>query len=287
MGYLAGKEDDPTTYIGAEIENSIFHLSIAEAAELVGLDMWGEGMFPEIEDAEELDAEGCFIGLSPLLKSQIQNIEKQLTAAIDSGGLKAKNIKRDFDEKLIVCSPRIPVCELDSWLRAHNYHSGDAISEWKLEELEISEKLVEELEYLRAVSHCSDGSVIGNLPTIRDWDRPISEEEVDAVRPENLAAGYKALLIENRRLKRLAYGEEVSVEKEILRRADKPLTTRQRRTFLTIIAALCDCSAIDIKARGAAQRVAEILDGFGSHIDPDTIRKILADIPDALETRMK
>ena len=47
---------------------------------------------------------------------------------------------------------------------------------------------------------------------------------------------------------------------------EKPMTTTERTTLLTIVAALCDYSAIDTD---------------------DTIRKILAKIPDALERRMR
>ena len=68
---------------------------------------------------------------------------------------------------------------------------------------------------------------------------------------------------------------------------DKPLTTTERNSLLTIIAALCKYEGLDPQVRGAAQRIMEMTDDLGAHVDDETIRKHLAKIPDALETRMK
>lgn len=68
---------------------------------------------------------------------------------------------------------------------------------------------------------------------------------------------------------------------------EKPLTPTERNTLLTIIAALCDYSAIDTNARGTAQQIANLSQEIGAPITDDTIRKILAKIPDALERRKK
>jgi hypothetical protein len=57
--------------------------------------------------------------------------------------------------------------------------------------------------------------------------------------------------------------------------------------LLTIIAALCDQSGIDYKARGAAQRIKSATEHLGAPIDDGTIDKLLNEIPDALETRIK
>lgn len=68
---------------------------------------------------------------------------------------------------------------------------------------------------------------------------------------------------------------------------DKPMTTTERNTLLTIIAALCDYSAIDSAGRGAAGQIAKLTEKLGATVTDDTIRKVLAKIPDALESRMK
>lgn len=68
---------------------------------------------------------------------------------------------------------------------------------------------------------------------------------------------------------------------------EKPMTTTERNTLLTIIAALCGHSKINYKERGASQRIMEMTDDIGAHVDDGTIRNALKKIPEALETRMK
>lgn len=66
-----------------------------------------------------------------------------------------------------------------------------------------------------------------------------------------------------------------------------PLKTQERNTLLTIIAALCDYSAIKHQERGAASQIAKMTEEIGASVTDDTVRKVLARIPGALETRMK
>jgi len=68
---------------------------------------------------------------------------------------------------------------------------------------------------------------------------------------------------------------------------EKLLSTNERNTLLTIIAALCDYSAIKHQERGAASQIATMTQEIGAAVTDDTIRKALAKIPGALETRMK
>ncbi len=68
---------------------------------------------------------------------------------------------------------------------------------------------------------------------------------------------------------------------------DKGLTATERNTLLTIIAALCDYSAIKIDDRGAASQIAKLTEGIGATVSDDTMRRWLKAIPNALETRMK
>jgi hypothetical protein len=68
---------------------------------------------------------------------------------------------------------------------------------------------------------------------------------------------------------------------------DKPLNTTERNTLLTIIAALCDYSAIDPKARGAANQIASMTEELGAPVTDETIHKALMKIPNAVERRMK
>ena len=68
---------------------------------------------------------------------------------------------------------------------------------------------------------------------------------------------------------------------------DKPLSTTERNTLLTVIAALCDYSAINVNERGAAKQISGLTLGIGAEVSDDTIRSVLKKIPGALEARTK
>ena len=68
---------------------------------------------------------------------------------------------------------------------------------------------------------------------------------------------------------------------------EKPLTPNERNSLLTIIAALCAHALINHKDRGAAGRIVRMVETMGARMDEDTVRRALAKIPDALESRMK
>lgn len=74
---------------------------------------------------------------------------------------------------------------------------------------------------------------------------------------------------------------------ELEKEQEKPLDTTSRNTLLTIIAALCDYSAISLDERGAASNIAKRTEEFGARVSDDTVRRILGLIPDALASRKK
>lgn len=66
---------------------------------------------------------------------------------------------------------------------------------------------------------------------------------------------------------------------------EKPMTTTERNTLLTIIAALCDYSDIKHQERGAASKIVKMTEEIGAPVTDDTIRNVFGKIPDALESR--
>lgn len=67
----------------------------------------------------------------------------------------------------------------------------------------------------------------------------------------------------------------------------KELTVTERNTLLTMIAALCDYSAIKVGDRGAAAQLARLTDEIGAPVSDDTVRRWLKVIPTALSSRKK
>ncbi|MBK9312620.1 MAG: hypothetical protein IPN12_18275 [Rhodocyclaceae bacterium] len=68
---------------------------------------------------------------------------------------------------------------------------------------------------------------------------------------------------------------------------EKPIAVNERNSLLTIIAALCEHSAINPQERGAASQIAKLTEEIGAAVSDDTVRRALVRIPDALESRMK
>lgn len=68
---------------------------------------------------------------------------------------------------------------------------------------------------------------------------------------------------------------------------EKPLSTTERNSLLTIIAALCDYSSIKHQERGAVSQIARLTEEIGASVSADTVKRALEKIPDALDARMK
>lgn len=65
------------------------------------------------------------------------------------------------------------------------------------------------------------------------------------------------------------------------------VATRHRRTLLTIIAALCKKAGIDHAGRGAAAAISSATAEIGAPVGDDSIRDLLKEIPDAIESRSR
>jgi len=278
-------EYDSDTMGFARLKHKLWHLTIRESAELTALDMWVSGDLPDIDDPDDWDGDETDPRVTALLAEVVETLERSITSAVDSGRLKAKGIVRNFDESMIESTAKIHISDLEAWLQKHGYIAGERFDDWSKEEAEIHNKLDEECDYLRALSRRTDKQAIQRLPCISDG--PVRLHEIDSVSTEILATAYKALLIENDGLRQTAYGGEPEPEKRPVHTTDKPLTTKPRRTLLTIIAALCDYSGINHQDRGVAVQIAGMTEEIGAAVDDGTIKKYLDEIPDALGTRMR
>jgi hypothetical protein len=68
---------------------------------------------------------------------------------------------------------------------------------------------------------------------------------------------------------------------------ERPIVTKERQTLLVIIAALCNEAGIDYQQRGIASAIQCLTETIGAPISDDTIRKVLNQIDNALESRSK
>ncbi len=74
---------------------------------------------------------------------------------------------------------------------------------------------------------------------------------------------------------------------ETPKKIEKPLSTTERQTLLTIIAALCEYSGIYPQERGVAVQISRLTEEIGVPVSDDAIRNALDKIPNALEARRK
>ena len=282
------KPDEPDLDL-LRLEDRLFHLSIHEAAGLVAVDMWISGVFPDIREPDEWGGNDRDPMLFELLSEEIEQFESRLVSAIGSGRLKARNIVRDFDEKLVKGQPRISIGDLEAWLTEHHYTPGETFDQWILDERGIENRLEEELEYLRALSRDTKG-VIEDLPTFYHFF-PIRPNDLDDFKKENdiekIIAAYKTMAISHHELLKIVYGGNEHSTKDHDAKIDRPVTVRNRRSMLTVIAAICKYGGLNPQDRGMAQRIMEMTDELGAHVDDGTIATMLSGIPEALRTRMK
>ena len=256
----------------------VWHLNIKQAAELIALDMWYSGEFPDIEEPEDWDGNENNLAFRSLLASQVTLFEERLITAIDNGKLSTAFCLRNFEEKIDSEKSYIEFNELQSWLVEHGYHFGDAFEDWQDKEAEIVTQVCNEISFLR--TSIKNGGVIDRITL---FGLLAKSGKIDKHNLTELASAYKAVVIENQQLREML--NKASTAKP--EKCDRPLSTRQRRTMLTMIAALCQHAKIDIKARGTAQRIREMTEILGTSIDDETIKKIISEIPEAIESRLK
>lgn len=258
-------------------EFGFFHLTIPEAARLVAVDMWFSGEITGVDEPDDFGGDPNDSRLTELLSSHISSLGEKMRRSAQAGLLKADHVARDLDDNVVPDETYISYDQLVRWLDHRNYQVGDAMTEWLDLQLERVSGLAEEAKFYRTAT-------ARELKKI-SIDRFDMEIAIDGGHEPNgdLPAAYKLAVAEVNRLRLLLKEKEAGHSF----RSDPPLTTRKRRTLLTIVAALCKEAGIDPQARGATKRVEIAVSELGAKIGPDTIKQILDEIPDAVESRSK
>jgi len=258
----------------------IWQLTLRQAAQLTAVDMWfsGDNDF-NIEEPENFCGDPRDPQLLAMLATPIFRFEQSLISSVNAGHVKANRIGRDFDGNLDPLRTYIRLQDLEEWLRECDYETGDIFGEYQSAEAEIAAAIADEVTHLRALARRGHGEIrkLANKVWLAKTGK------LDSADTEGLLAALKSTIAENERLK----AKLVSAGDGKHAKVDRPLSTRARRTLLTIIAALCEHTKIDPQARGTAQRIREASESLGAPVDDETIRNTLRAIDDALETRMK
>lgn len=261
-------------------EYGIGGMNILEAAELIALDMWVSGEVPEVGEPDGWDGTEHDPALWAALAETRAAMQERLIAAVDAGRLEPELIRRDLDERVIPTKTIISGQALEGWLFERGYETGDVFADWHDAQDSAAEALCDEAAYLRAEMKMGRrGGWLASRGLSRMKGKAGSlDERADA---EALLHGYKALLTENARLQGILQGNAA----ESTVQPKRPLSTRERNSLLCIIAALADEAKIDVRERGAATQIKALTETAGTPISDDTIRKFLAQIPDAIDLR--
>lgn len=176
-------------------------MSLQEAAELIACDQWAAGNV----DAPALNEYDGHL-LSCEVSSQLVHITEiflpKLINAVEIGRLTAARTLRDFNEAIVPDLTFVDYSTLCEWLAGRGYSPGEAFEEWYDRAMNISDRLVEEMIWLRraAKEEIRAMPITIGYSSIQVIDK---EAGIDA-----LSNQLKSALLENQRLReRLANAE--------------------------------------------------------------------------------
>lgn len=258
------------------------YYSLTDAALLSALDMWASGEAPGVPPEglpmAEDDEEAHDHQDDPLIRAALDPLRVQLAAALvrsaEAGQLKVEVKGRNLaDSRLIPERTFVHLQDLTEWLEVHGHDRGDIIADVEESEADnpwlIASAVAEDRAGFR-LAHLqreSGTTVEGSRTVYKDSDGLKRELRAKSLHIAHLEQQLNAA--------RGGSGGEV-----------RP-GTRQKRTLLTIIAALCKRAGIDPKARGAAMAIASATQELGVPVGDDSIRELLKAIPDAIESRTR
>lgn len=140
-------------------------------------------------------------------------------------------------------------------------------------------------ECARRISVAMNHIQAGNLPVVPGSELPV-DSETTAIKIADFVVWARSLTSWDMPDEMSAMGPYPVTEEEI-NTGEKPLGKRERDTLLTIIAAFCKYEGFNPQERGLAVKIAQMSDDLGAPVGDDTIRAVLAQIPDALSARKK
>ncbi len=249
----------------------IFNLTICQAARLVVIDLWFSGSaFQDIKEPIGFDGR-VNNELITSLASPIAVVEGWLIASIEKGHLKANKIQRDFNDTI---EPSLTFLEYDTlinWLEERGYDTGEHVNEWLDKEVNIANRIAEEVAFLRAIEE-------GEIESMRLYGMGALLDGEDLLTTdESKKLAIKHLVLENKKLRK-----NISDLKSNTTPHDKKLTTRSRKTHQILIAALCKKAGIELGARGAAGKIMKLTQEIGVPVSDDTIATMLDEIRNML-----
>ena len=185
-----------------ELENfGAWMMTLQEAAELIACDQWAAGNV-NIPALTEYSGHLLSYEATSKLVNVTEIFLPKLINAVETGRLKAARTLRDFDEIIVPSLTFIDYNALCEWLNGRGYTPGEAFEEWYDRAINISDRLVEEVIWLRRAAR----NEIKAMPvTIGYSSIQVIDNEAGV---EVLSSQLKSALLENQHLReRLAKAE--------------------------------------------------------------------------------
>jgi len=254
----------------------LLSVTIDTAAELVALELWELGEYPDIKAPEEFDDNFFDPRLLSALKQQIAEQKQRLLGAIDVHRLPIEIESRNFDERLETNNCYLSLQALMDWMMARGVESGVTLR--YVESLNTArEYLCDQVNNLQTLARSST-EVLG------EWYPPRTSESDDegevsaeaATSSIDRAAYYK-LLVENQRLRdQLATkGEEPK---------ERPIKTSERKALRRLVIAMAKKGFgwDPQKRNGAVGEITKALQDVGIEMSDDSVRSYLNAAKDEL-----
>lgn len=256
----------------------VFHLTVTEAARLTVLDMWFEGNFPDVTEPEDFNGDSDDPLLNQLLAKYFSKFRGYIRESIQNKEIEPSHIQKDFDGNISDKDTYISFESLSQWLMSRGYEYGEILSAYCDVEVEVQSRVCDYIQYLRAYTKCkfSFGANAGIGPLV-------FSKATEATSREDFQSMLMNAIAVNKSLKEKISKLEASTQTN----SEKPLTTRNRRTLLTLLLALCEHGKISISTRGTSQRLKEMTERTGYPVSDDTIQKVLAEINELIDLRRK
>lgn len=263
-------------------EMGIMHLNLLQASDLVAADMWLSGE-TDIEGPDADDIHRDDPVLMELLKVLRAQLAQQLAESVNNKSLKSSVIRRDlFTGEIDLEKTFIEYDQLYEWLTERSYHPGDWMDGYADDETNVYTSLIDELYVVRA-RYQSAGSDEHAMLQLQ-WRREASDiavgiypdaEQASLQTLREIVKGYSVEVARlNRELGNRVSGDDV-----------RALTPKGRKTLHRLISALCVEAKVNPADRGAAATLAAITQRAGLPVGDDTIRKVLAELPEPSKDR--
>jgi hypothetical protein len=238
-----------------------------------------EEISPFVDDVERVSSDGkrhdvwlkphAFINVEPT--GYFAGAVKKVIAAIGESIVRREilpvRLSVNLDGEIDAKETWLRLSDVEDWCRCRNLDTGELFGQYWDDEQRIFEGMGEAGDVARM--ECETQNFDAELETISSnakWD-------------ENMMEQYSKLMRENFVLRST---------KSHARTAERPIATKERKTLLAIIAALCKDAGYDYtKHAKTAGLIQSTADKMGISIGETTIEGHLKKIPDTLATRMK